>query len=162
MDKERQAALLGEVKFAERQLEKVQAKLPPLEQRIKDALRAGKREAAQELAVVYEQLKDEAKQAEAKVARAKQALEQGKRQSAELKQALKGKELSDAMGAIADTVLSVGKDDDILERLERENALSEARMDVALGASEGGVDPQTEAELRRLSAEDILKEFEGS
>ncbi|HBP23549.1 MAG TPA: hypothetical protein DEA08_37940 [Planctomycetes bacterium] len=155
-DRERLAALLTEVKLAERKVEKLEQQLGPREEAIKSALRAGERERAKELALSYEELKDELGRAEQQVVRAKQAHALAKKQGQELGRALERKELTDALGAVADTLLSVNKDDDILARLERENALQQARAEIAL--SDAGV--EVEDEPPRASPEDILKEFE--
>lgn len=155
-DKERLASLLAEVKLTERKVEKLQQQLTPQEEAIKSALRAGNRERAKELALRFEELKDEVSRAEAQVARAKQAHALAKKQGQELGRALERKELSDALGAVADTLLAVNKDDDMLARLERENALQQARAEIAL--SDAGVELPEEAPPS--SPEDILKEFE--
>ena len=155
-DKERLASLLAEVKLAERKVEKLQQQLTPQEEAIKSALRAGNRERAKELALRFEELKDEVSRAEAQVVRAKQAHALAKKQGQELGRALERKELSDALGAVADTLLAVNKDDDMLARLERENALQQARAEIAL--SDAGVELPEEAPPS--SPEDILKEFE--
>lgn len=155
-DKDRLAALLAEVKLAERKVEKLEQQRGPQEEAIKSALRAGKRERAKELALRFEELKDQIEAAQRQVVRAKQAHALAKKQGKELGRALERKELSDALGAVADTLLTVGKDDDILAKLERENALQQARAEIAL--SDAGI--EVEEEPPPSSPEDILKEFE--
>lgn len=164
--KARLAALLGEVKFAERQLEKAQAALAPREARVKQALLAGERERALEYAVALEEERQRVVQAERKVAVASQAFEQAKAQGRELREALGRKEILTGLGAIAETFQAVGGADDILAQLERENALAEARADLALERA-GPTLPSDPASLLAEfeqpapgSPEDILREFE--
>lgn len=181
-ERERLTQLLGEVKFAERQLEKTRLVLPALEAKARQALLAGNRELALKYATQMEEQKDVLKLAEQKVALAKHALETAKRQGGELKEALQRKELADTMGNIAELVNKVGDADDMLAQVERETAINEAKVEMAMDAAaleapltplsnaeailaelerEGQAAPAAEApEPPRASAEDILKEFE--
>lgn len=165
--KARLAALLGEVKFAERQLEKARYALGPREARVKQALLAGERERALALAVELEEERGRVKLAEQKVALARQAFERTKAQGQELREALGRKQILEGLGAVADTYQAVGGADDILAQLERENALSEARADLALErVAEPSLPSDPAALLREFeepapgSPEAILREFE--
>lgn len=154
--------LLGEVKFAEKQLEKLRERLPASEARIKQALLAGNRELAKERALEYEELKLKVREGEQKVALARRDYELGKQRSGELASAEAMAKLTAPLGTLADTASVLGGADDVLRKLEQEAALNEARLDMAL---EGQDAPLAAAELLpppEQSAEDILREFEGS
>jgi phage shock protein A len=180
-ERERLTNLLGEVKFAERQLEKTRLLLPALEAKARQALVAGKRDLALKYATQMEEQKDALKLAEQKVAVAKHALETAKRQGGELKEALKRKEAADNMGKIAELVTKVGDADDMIAQVERETAINEAKVEMAMDAAEleapltplsnaeailaelereGAAPPAPVDEAPKSSAEDILKEFE--
>lgn len=180
-ERERLTNLLGEVKFSERQLEKTRLLLPALEAKARQALVAGKRDLALRYATQMEEQKDALKLAEQKVALAKHALETAKRQGGELKEAFKRKDLADNMGKIAELVTKVEDADDMLAQVERETAINEAKVEMAMDAAalEAPLTPLSNAEAilaelerdgrtaspvdtdpPRRSAEDILKEFE--
>lgn len=179
-ERERLTHLLGEVKFAERKLEKTRLLLPALEAKARSALVAGNRDLALKYATQMEEQKSALKLAEQKVAVAKHSLAAAKRQGGELKDALKRKEHADGMGKIADLLTKAGDADDMLEQVERETAINEAKAEMALDAValDSPLTPLSDAEaiLAELeretkpspvdvepparSAEDILKEFE--
>lgn len=180
-ERERLTNLLGEVKFAERQLEKTRLLLPALENKARQALLAGKRDLALKYATQMEEQKDALKLAEQKVAVAKHALETAKRQGGELKEALQRKELADNMGKIAELATKANDADDMLAQVERETAINEAKVEMAMEAveleapltplsnaeailaeleREGSAPASPVDEPARPSAEDILKEFE--
>ena len=168
------ANLLAEVKLAEKRLAKAQEKLAPVADRIKAALRAGDRPAAEKLAMSYEQAKDEVTAAEDAVAQAKAAFEAGKKQSsatqANIKTIRNAQALGNALGAINKSMDLTKDADDMARKLEEDAAMAEAKLDVLLDEAESKLPP----ELRGPSgpkpaappppppstAEDILKEFE--
>jgi hypothetical protein len=171
---ELKANLLAEVKLAEKKLAKAQEKLAPVADRIKAALRAGDRPAAEKLAMAYEQAKDEVAAAESAVAQAKTAFETGKKQASQVQASVKtiknAQVLGGALGAINKS-MDIAKDaDDMMRKLEEDAAMAEAKLDVLLDEAESKLPP----ELRGAgppkakpappppinTAEDILKEFE--
>ncbi|MCO5165827.1 MAG: hypothetical protein M9894_05605 [Planctomycetes bacterium] len=157
--KEFAANLLAEVKLAEKRLEKAREKLEPQAERIKAALRAGDRAAAEKLALSYEQAKDDVARAEADVARAKEEFEQGKRKAADAERNARtlrsAQALGGALGAFNEAMGTVDAAEDMLRRLEEEAAIAEARVDLALDAA--GEPPPPPPPPR---PEDLLKEFE--
>ncbi|MBX3465584.1 MAG: hypothetical protein KF878_01630 [Planctomycetes bacterium] len=157
--KEFVANLLAEVKLAEKRLEKARERLAPQAERIKAALRAGDRAAAEKLALAYEQAKDDAARAEADVARAKEELDEGKRKASDAERNARtlrtAQALGGALGAFGEAMGTVDAAEDMLRRLEEEAALSEARADLALEAA--GEPPPPPPPPR---PEDLLKEFE--
>lgn len=168
------ANLLAEVKLAEKKLAKAQEKLAPLTDRIKAALRAGDRPAAEKLALAYEQAKDEVAAAEAAVAQAKEAFEAGKKQSAQTKANIKtiqqAQALSKPLGAFHSAMDTTKDAEDMAKKLEEDAALAEAKLDLLLDEAEaklppelrgpGGAKPAAPPPPPRSTAEDILKEFE--
>lgn len=154
--------LLGEVKFAEKQLEKLRERLPASEALIKKALLAGERERAKECALKYEELKAKVREGEQKVALAKRNYELGKQRSGELASAEAMAKLTAPLGAMADSMNVLGAADDMLRKLEEDAALNEARLDMALEEQDASPEPLPPPDLPGQSAEDILREFEGS
>jgi phage shock protein A len=166
------ANLLAEVKLAEKKLARAQEKLAPVADRIKAALRAGDRPAAEKLALHYEQAKDEVGAAESAVAQAKEAYEAGKKQAGQTKATIKAIQQAQALGTplgAMNAAFDKAKDaDDMAKKLEEEAALAEAKLDLLLDEAEAKLPP----ELRGTgapkpppppppnTAEDILKEFE--
>lgn len=172
--KEYAANLLAEVKLAEKRLEKAKERFDPLAERIKAALRAGDRPAAEKMALAYEQAKDEVARAEKDVATAKEAFEAGKKRAAQAEvnaRTLKNAQvLGGALGALNDAMNTASAAEDMLKKLEEDAAMADARLEVLLQDAEDKLPP----ELRGPSgpakaappppplntAEDILKEFE--
>lgn len=175
--KEFVANLLAEVKLAEKRLAKAQERLAPLAERIKTALRAGDRAAAEKLAVSYEQAKDDVTRAEQDVATAKATFEDGKKRGAQAERDQKtlrtAQALGGALGAVNKSMDTAKAADDMLAKLSEDTAMAEARLHVLLDDAESKLPP----ELRTPSgvpggkpaapapppvstAEDILKEFE--
>jgi hypothetical protein len=168
------AALLAEVKLAEKRLAKAQEKLEPTANRIRAALRAGDRATAEKLAGGYEQQKEEVTLAEQAVAQAKEAYETGKRGA---KTALVSQKtlktttaLGGALGAMHKAMDTASAAQDALQKLEEETAMSEARLDVLMKDAEDRLPPELKAPPGGApaapppppinTAEDILKEFE--
>lgn len=160
--KEYAANLLAEVKLAEKRLEKARERCEPLADRIRAALRAGDRPAAERLALEYERAKDEVARAEKEVAAAKEAFEEGKRRAAraeESARALKNAQaLGSALGAMNAAMDTVSAAEDMLKRLEEEAAVAEAKLDILLEEARDRLPPDDPPSPR--AAEDILKEFE--
>jgi superfamily II RNA helicase len=166
------AGLLAEVKLGEKKLEKVKAKLPMGEARIKQALIAGKRELAKKYALAYEETKLEVTRAEQHLAICKKQYEQGKAKSAAMPSAAslrRTRDMSKAMNSMADSLNMATNDDDMLRKLEEGSAIAEARLDLAVDAAmenhpeiDMPVGPSTSlpASPPISTAEDILKEFE--
>ncbi len=160
--KEHLANILAEAKYLEKQVDKLRVKLEPLETTIKRALKSGNRELAMKYALQLEELKDEIKKGEAKVALARRQYESGKVKAKEFESTLSdaktmGK-LAENMQKIAGSMDVLTRDDDALRKVEEEIALTEARLEIAM---EGADSLPLEPELPPAnSAEDILKEFE--
>jgi hypothetical protein len=153
------ANLLAEVKLAEKRLEKAQERLAPLPDRIKAALRAVDRPAAERLALAYEQAKADVASAEQDVARAKAAFATGKQRGADLSRAMKTAQQTNAinssLAAFDKANQTASSADDLLKKLEEETAMAEARLDIALGDL-----PAVDEPPPRRSPEDLLKELE--
>ncbi|MBL4846909.1 MAG: hypothetical protein JKY65_15425 [Planctomycetes bacterium] len=183
-DRERQTHLLGEVKFAERQLEKARLLIPALEAKARQALVAGQRELALKYALQIEEKKQAVALGETKVVVCKQALAKAKERNHELKGALARRDLAQGLGQIAEIALKSEAADDMFEKIERETAINEAKAEMALEAAGEGLEPAlsplsdaeailaelegslggapaAEPEPPQTSAEEILKEFEG-
>lgn len=171
--KEFAASLLAEVKLAERRLEKARERFEPQAERIKLALRAGDRAAAEKLALVYEQAKDEVARAERDVAQARETFQAGKRRAAQAEhdaKRLRGAQaLGGALGAMHAAMDTASAAEDMLRKLEEDAALAEAKVDVLLQDAEDRLPPElrdpdgptTSAPPPPLrTAEDILQEFE--
>lgn len=158
------AKLLGEVKFAEKKLEKEQQKLPALESRIKQALVAGNRDLAKKYALEFEEQKLAVQRAEQAVKIAKQQYEAGKGRATEVAGAERLSKLAQSMNKMADSLDVLNRDDDMLEKIEESVAYAEARLDVALDAARAEhpeIDlPPEPPPPPANTAEDILKEFE--
>lgn len=172
--KEYAANLLAEVKLAEKRLERARERFDPLAERIKTALRAGDRPAAEKMALAYEQAKDEVARAEKDVATAKEAFEAGKKRAAQAEQSARtlknAQALGGALGAMNAAMDTASAAEDMLKKLEEDAAMADARLEVLLQDAEDKLPP----ELRGPSgpsksapppppihtAEDILKEFE--
>jgi len=160
------AKLLGEVKFAEKQVDKVKLKLAPAEARIKQALKAGNRELAKKYAFDYEEAKLELGRAEQKVLIAKKQYDQGKVQTRELEQAQAMGKLAKSMEAMANSMDVLTQDDDMVRKIEEKVAYSEAKLDIALESAREH-HPEIDEPIAthdlpssEPTAEDILKEFE--
>lgn len=155
------ASMLAEVKFQERQLEKLREKLPALEGRIKQSLKLGDREQAKHYALKFEELKLEIAKGEQKIVLARQQFEGTKGKTREIEEKTKesrtlGK-LAESFGKMADSMDVLSRDDDMLRKLEEETAFNEAKLELALdGNPDVDLDPLPPAS----TAEDILKEFE--
>jgi chromosome segregation ATPase len=154
------ANLLAEVKLAERRLEKAQERLAPLPDRIKAALRAQDRAAAERLALAFEEAKADVARAEQDVAAAKASFTAGKQRGADLTRAVKAAQANQALlgplEAMAKANKTASAGDEMLKRLEEEAAMSEARLEVALGDA-----PPLDEPPPPRSPEDILRELEG-
>jgi hypothetical protein len=157
------ANLLAEVKLAEKRLAKAQEALAPVADRIRAALRAGDRPAAETLARAYEERKEDVARAEQAVAQAKEEFEAGKKRAAGAEQAARtlkhAQALGAALGGVNQAMQTAKAADDMLERLEQDTALSDARLEVLLQEAEGKLPPEAPAPPPS-TAEDILKEFE--
>lgn len=172
--KEFVANLLAEVKLAEKRLAKAQERQAPLAERIKAALRAGDRAAAEKLAVAYEQAKDDVARAEQEVAAAKEAFEAGKKRGAQAERDLRtlrtAQALGGALGAVNAAMDTAKAADDMLSKLSEDTAMAEARLHVLLDDAESKLPPELRAAPGGApaapapppvsTAEDILKEFE--
>jgi DNA repair exonuclease SbcCD ATPase subunit len=173
--KEYAANLLAEVKLAEKRLEKAKERFDPLAERIKAALRAGDRPAAEKMALAYEQAKDEVARAEGDVAAAKEAFEAGKKRAAQAEQSARtlknAQALGGALGAINAAMDTANAAEDMLKKLEEDAALADAKLDLLLQDAEEKLPPELRGPSGPSSkgappppplntAEDILKEFE--
>lgn len=154
------ANLLAEVKLAERRLEKAQERLAPLPDRIKAALRAQDRPAAERLARAYEDAKAEVGKHEAEVRQAKDAYTSGKQRMGDLTRAAKAAQGTNALlgslQAFERANATVNAAEEMLKKLEEEAAMADARLEVALGDL-----PVPDEPPPPRSPEDILKELEG-
>ena len=163
------ADLLAEVKLAEKKLEKTKSTLPVAEARIKQALIAGNRELAKKYALSYEERKLEVKRAEQHLTICKKQFAQGKIQAqsaTSAKSLRRTTELTKAMNIMTDALNMATDDDEMLQKLETDAAVAEARLDLA---TEAALEKQPEIDIApptgaapppTISAEDILKEFE--
>lgn len=168
------ANLLAEVKLAEKKLAKAQEKLAPIADRIKAALRAGDRPAAEKLALAYEQAKDEVTSAESAVAHAKEGFEAGKKQAGQMQANVKtlknAQVLGGALGAINKSMELAKDTDEMMRKLEEDAAMAEAKLDLLLDEADSKLPPELRgpgAPSKAApppppinTAEDILKEFE--
>lgn len=165
--------LLTEVKLSEKKVAKAKERLEPIAGRIKQALTAGDRPAAEKLALAYEQAKDEVARAEQQLAEAKAAHEAGKKAaagaSANLKAARTNSALAQALGNVNASFDTAKAGEEALRAIEEEAAIADARLDLALeeadrrggpSIAEGPKRPTPPPPPPPSAAEDILKEFE--
>jgi phage shock protein A len=151
------AQILTEVKLAERQLAKLQAQSAPMEESIKSALRAGDRPNAEKLALKYEQLKAQIGRIEKNVkdgrAQYDAARVKSKQIQSDVKSARGLNETTKALAGMAGSMEMLKEQDRMVQKLEEEAAMSEARLEVAMDdAGHVDVPPQ--------SPEDILRQME--
>ncbi len=165
------ADLLAEVKLAEKKFDKIKAKLPVGESRIKQALVAGKRELAQKYAFEFEESKLQVKRAEQHLALCKKQYEAGKvkaREAPTQKALGRMVQVTDAMNKMADSLNMADDAEDMVRKLEENAAVADARLEIAVDNARIN-NPEIDMTLDSVTpeplppvntAEDILKEFE--
>lgn len=162
------ARILGEAKLLEKKLEKEAERRKALEDRIRVALKAGDRPAAEKMALELERAKDGCARLEREIKSTRDQYEQAKQRVKQVghdvraaktlgatAQALEG--LNKAMGLAKDT-------EEMVRKLEEDAAVAEARLDIAgQNAEEHArrVEPVDSEAMKKLTAEQILRELEG-
>ncbi len=151
------AQILTEVKLAERQLSKLEAQRAPMEESIKSALRASDRSRAEKLALKYEELKVQIQRIEKNIKDGRAQYEGAKGKSKKIQSDVKSartlNETTKALSGMAGSMEMLKEQDRMVQKLEEQAAISEARLEVAM-------DDAGHVDVPPLSPEDILRQME--
>lgn len=162
------AQLLGEVKLAEKRLQKAQDRVAPAEARIKAALRAGDRASAERYALDHQEVKLELERARKELELARAAHARGQEQARGLTSTRGLQEIARAQEGLVGALGALTDQDELVRKLDEEAAVADARLDVALddadrlhpGALAGPAAGPTPPLPPLSTAEDILRELE--
>lgn len=168
---EHRAELRAQVKIAEKKVRAAKERETLIANKIRVALKAGMRSEAEKFAMKLNEARDDLAFAEQQLKVAQGMESKGRAQvdkiDKDLKRVKAMEALSKAQEGLADIVSKVtGQDknmrtDDMIRKIEEQNALQEARMDIAMeDAKYKGQLAEFEEASRKLTAEDIVQQME--
>lgn len=162
--------LRTQVKMAEKELERATQAEANLANKVRAALTAGDRALAEKMARELNMARDALTFARKRMTIAQELERKGRAELGVLDQELeRARRLEGLNKAQAGLVASLEKvqargADDMVQKLEEEAALKEARLELAMEERSGGVDPNVLAEFEKrkedASAKDILRQLE--
>jgi phage shock protein A len=174
MNKNQQKVYLRtQVKIAEKKLKSSQEKEQLISNKIRVALRAGERAAAEKLAPLLNEAREDldfakkqlgmAKNFEAKAVQQVDAIDRKIKQVEALKPLIKAKEgLANSLNKLSGDTAAAGTDD-MIRKIEEQAALNEARLDIAMedaAVKNPGQSAEVEKMMEQSAAEDILRQME--